>query len=108
MVKITLVEPNGETKCFDAPIGQNLMEAATKHGVEGIVGECGGNCVCGTCRFYPAAEWQDRLGAMSEIERDMLEFTGDAEPGVRLACRIAVTPQLDGLVGRLPASQYPD
>lgn len=108
MVKVTMIEPDGEAKSFDAKVGQNLMEAATRNGIEGIIGECGGNCACGTCRFYPDGEWRERLGPISEIEQDMLDDTGDAEEGVRLACRIAVTEQLEGLVARLPVSQRPE
>ena len=103
MVKITLIEPDGAARTFDAKPGQTLMEAATKNGVEGIIGECGGNCVCGTCRFYPAPEWQERLGAVSAIEQDLLEFTEDPQPGVRLSCRITITEELEGMVANLPA-----
>ena len=105
-MKITFVQPSGDAAIVDAALGQTLMEAGTKNGVDGIVAECGGNCTCGTCRIYPDAAWQDRLGAISDIERDMLEFCDDPEPGVRLSCRIAVTEALDGLVVRVPESQY--
>jgi 2Fe-2S ferredoxin len=36
----------------------------------------------------------------------MLEFTEDAAPGVRLACQIQISEDLDGLVVHLPASQH--
>lgn len=106
MVKVTMISATGQPTTVEAREGQTLMEAVTRAGVDGMVGECGGNCACGTCRFYPDAAWQGRLGPMSDIERDMIEFTEDAEPGVRLACRIRVTADLDGLVARLPESQY--
>ena len=106
MVRLTMIAATGEETTLDAAAGQTLMEAVTRAGVEGMIGECGGNCACGTCRFHPDAAWRDRLGTISAIEQDMLEFTGDPEPGVRLACRIVVTEALDGLVARLPASQY--
>ena len=106
MVRITFIEPDGRAIAVEAREGQTVMEAATKGGVDGIVAECGGNCVCGTCRIYPEAQWQDKLGAVSEIEADMLEFKDDREPGVRLACRIAVHEGLNGMTVRLPSSQF--
>ena len=35
----------------------------------------------------------------------VIESTGDGDPGVRLSCQITVSPELDGLVVRLPESQ---
>lgn len=105
MVKITFIEADGGEIIVDARLGQSLMEAAVKHGVEGVVAECGGSCACGTCRVYPDPAWQDRLGAISDVEAEMLEDTGDAEPGVRLSCRIMVTAQLEGLIVNVPAAQ---
>lgn len=105
MATITYIEADGERITVDAQPGQTVMEAAVKHGVRGIAAECGGNCVCGTCRIYPDPEWQSRLGEISAIEADMLEFREDPEPGVRLACRIMVSDDLDGLVVRLPENQ---
>jgi 2Fe-2S ferredoxin len=37
----------------------------------------------------------------------MLDFAAiPPEPGSRLSCQIVLTPELDGLQVRLPASQY--
>jgi ferredoxin, 2Fe-2S len=105
MVNIRFVEIDGQEIIVDAGLGQSLMEAAVKHGVAGIIAECGGNCVCGTCRVYPDAAWRDRLGDITPVEAEMLEDKGDAGEGVRLSCRITVTGELDGLVVHVPAAQ---
>lgn len=105
MVSITFAEADGRMITIEARPGQTLMEAATKGGIDGIVAECGGNCACGTCRCYPGSDWQGLLGPVSEIEADMLDFREDREPGARLACRIMVRDDLDGMTVRLPASQ---
>lgn len=106
MARVTFIEADGDETAVEARPGQSLMEAAVKSGVNGIAADCGGNAACGTCRIYPVAAWRDRLAPIRAIEQDMLEFTGDAEPGVRLACQIRVSDELDGLVVRLPASQH--
>ena len=106
MVKITFVEDNGDTKTVDADPGLSIMKAAVNNGVAGIVAECGGNCACGTCRIYVDEAWSARLPPPEESEQEMLEFSEDAHPGVRLSCQIAVTEELEGLEVALPASQY--
>ena len=106
MVKVIFVEANGTKTEVNARSGQVLMEAATKGGVAGIAADCGGNCACGTCRVYPELAWQGRLGEISAIEADMLEFSEDSQPGARLSCRIMVTEELEGLVVRLPENQH--
>ncbi len=44
----------------------------------------------------------DRLPAPSAEEEDMLDLVPDATRSSRLACQIALTPALDGLIARLP------
>ena len=52
-VKITLVQADGEAVIIeDAAVGVSLMEVAKAHGVDGILGDCGGGCACATCHVY--------------------------------------------------------
>jgi 2Fe-2S ferredoxin len=106
MVKITYIEADGETRVIDVPPGQSVMEGAAKNGVRGIAADCGGNCACATCRIYVDPSWAAKLGQASDSERDMVEYSGDTEPNVRLSCQIKVTEALDGLVVRMPAEQH--
>ena len=42
-VTITMVQTDGtEVIIEDAPLGQSLMVVARAHGVDGILGDCGG------------------------------------------------------------------
>jgi 2Fe-2S ferredoxin len=106
MVKITYVEASGAEHVVDAKPGQTVMETAVKNNVPGIAADCGGTCACGTCRVYLSDAWQEKLGPPSEMEQAMIEYSGDATPGVRLSCQIKVTPELDGLIVRTPESQH--
>lgn len=106
MAKITYVEASGTEHVVDAKPRLSLMENAVKNGVPGIVAECGGACACATCRVYVDEAWREKTGEPSEMERSMIEYSGDSEDGIRLSCQIAVTEELDGLVVRIPASQY--
>ena len=42
---------------LDVKEGASLMEAATRHGVPGIIGECGGSMSCATCHVVVDPAW---------------------------------------------------
>lgn len=103
MITITFIQPDGSQTVATAKPGGSLMQAAVDHGVKGIVGECGGSMACATCHCHVDSGWRNRTGAMSPGEADMLELSaGEVRPESRLACQITLTPELDGLVIRLP------
>lgn len=104
MPKITYIEANGETFTVDAPAGATLMQVAVDNMIEGIVAECGGGCSCATCHVY--IEQQDLIEPAGELEREVLGIISEALPTSRLSCQIVVTDAMDGLVVKLPESQY--
>ncbi len=107
MAQVTFIEHNGTEHTVEVPNGDSLMQGALNNAVTGIVGECGGGLACATCLCYVDPAWSDRLDAPSDMEKDMLEFSthGD-KPGSRLSCQINISDELDGLVVRLPESQF--
>ena len=105
MVAVTLIEPSGRERRFDARPGLSLMEAALAAGVEGIDADCGGAAACATCHVHVAAEWRDRLPPPTEAEEAMLEFVSAPGPGSRLSCQIRLDATLDGLVARVAPEQ---
>ena len=105
MVAIRFVAVDGREQVIDARSGLSLMENAVANGIAAIEAVCGGNAYCGTCRVHVEPEWRHVTGELTDMEGPMIEASGDTEPGVRLACQIPVTPALEGLVVRTPASQ---
>jgi ferredoxin, 2Fe-2S len=105
MPTVTFIEHNGTVHTVEAEAGQTLMETAIKHGVPGIVAECGGACSCATCHVYVDEAWKDKTGQASEMEEDMLDFAADVRPTSRLSCQIRITDALDGLVVGIPDRQ---
>ena len=105
MVAITFIAADGAEQTIDASEGLSLMENAVGGGIAAIEAVCGGNAYCGTCRVHVEPDWRATMGEASEVERPMIEAAGDETPGVRLSCQITVTPDLEGLVVRTPASQ---
>ena len=97
----------GGVKQVDVPVGTSVMLGAVKNGVDGIIAECGGNCMCATCHVYVDSGWLDKLDPVSDTEDAMLESTAaERLPNSRLSCQIKVTAELDGLAVTTPESQY--
>ena len=74
--------------------------------IDGVLAECGGSCSCATCHCYVDEAWFEKVGEADGTEKIMLEMAIDPQPTSRLSCQIKVTEELDGLVVRLPESQY--
>lgn len=106
MAKITFIQPDGTSQTVDATPGNTVMEAAKLNNVPGIEAECGGACACATCHVYVDAAWSPKTGKPESMEEDMLDFAFDVRPESRLSCQMKVTPELDGLIVRVPGKQF--
>lgn len=107
LVTAHLDSPGGVRRVVSGPVGTSLMRAATAAGVGGIAADCGGVLSCATCHVIVAPEWASRLPQPDADELAMLDMTAaPREPHSRLCCQIVLVPELDGLVARLPATQY--
>lgn len=103
---LTFIHPDGRSETLEAGNGESAMMVATRHGVAEIVGECGGNAMCATCHVYVDESWVGRLPAISDDEDALLDgAAAERRDTSRLSCQIRMTPELDGLVLRLPERQ---
>jgi 2Fe-2S ferredoxin len=50
--------------------------------------------------------WSQAAGSPAKDEAEMLEMVDSTEETSRLACQIKVTAAMEGMVVRLPESQY--
>jgi 2Fe-2S ferredoxin len=103
MPKMTFVERDGTQRVVDAPLGLSVLEVAHKHGVD-IEGACEGSLACSTCHVVVDPAWYSRLSKATEDEEDMLDLAFGLQSTSRLGCQIVMTPELDGLVVKLPAA----
>jgi len=88
------------------PLGSSVMEGAVTNGVDGIVAECGGACMCATCHVYVDETFLDKLQPIAEDEQEMLNNTfAPRQPNSRLGCQIKITEDLDGLTVKTPEAQ---
>jgi 2Fe-2S ferredoxin len=106
MPKFIFISESGESAEIEARLGTSAMRAAVFVGLEGILAECGGSLVCGTCHVYVEPAQFAGLPPPSAAEDEMLEMTAsERRPNSRLSCQIVMTDALDGLVLYLPERQ---
>ncbi len=105
MPRITYIEHNGTEHTVDVAVGLTVMEGAVNNNITGIEADCGGACACSTCHVYVDPDWVEKLPAREDMEEDMLDFAYEPNERSRLTCQIQVTPELDGLVVRMPEKQ---
>jgi ferredoxin, 2Fe-2S len=106
MPNIVFIHPDGVREELEIDEGTSVMQGATSQGIDGIVAECGGNCMCATCHVYVEPSQLSMLPPMSEEEDALLDGTAsERQPNSRLSCQIQVTPELDGLTLTLPERQ---
>ena len=103
---VTYISASGKRREVAVPIGSSVMEGAVNNGVEGIVAECGGACMCATCHIYVDEAWLPRLRPIAEDEEAMLGNTfAPRKPNSRLGCQIPITEELNGLTVTTPEAQ---
>jgi ferredoxin, 2Fe-2S len=105
MPKVTYVLRDSVSRILDLRLGQSVMHGAWNNGSPGILAECGGNCMCGTCHVYIEA-MAEALPRIAMNESDMLDETAAGrKSNSRLSCQIKMTDALDGLVVRIAECQ---
>ena len=103
----TLFSTNGSTENVHV-----AMMAAVKPGETLVMARNGhksafsGLVLSGARPVYVEPEWASKVGQRAQMEEDMLDFAFDVRDQSRLSCQIKVTPELDGLVVRVPAKQF--
>jgi 2Fe-2S ferredoxin len=106
MPRVTYIDTDGKETALDIAVGTSVMQAAVYNGLDGIVAECGGSCMCATCHVYVREDLLAKTPAMQPDEDAMLEGTASPRrPNSRLSCQLVVSPEMDGLVVYLPETQ---
>lgn len=103
MPKMTFIDPKGDAREVDAPVGKSILDIAHANNVD-IEGACEGAMACSTCHVIVDPAWYDRLPAPGIDEEDMLDLAFGLTRTSRLGCQVEITEDLDGLVVRLPAA----
>ncbi|MBJ6135242.1 2Fe-2S iron-sulfur cluster binding domain-containing protein [Ochrobactrum sp. Q0168] len=97
-MKAIFIVPAGNEVTVDVESGVSLMRAATAHGVDGIIADCGGSASCATCHVFVDEEYLKRLPIPSSNEEQMLDCTAaDRKANSRLSCQIVMSENLEGI-----------
>jgi 2Fe-2S ferredoxin len=104
-VKIIATDRKGAEHTLEGRDGWSVMEILRDGGLD-IAAECGGACACATCHVFVDQQWLGKLPKKDDMEVTMLDFAPEVEANSRLSCQIKVTPELEGLVVRMPKSQH--
>jgi iron-sulfur cluster assembly protein len=67
--------------------GEILLDRLLQDGI-GIAHDCGGKLACTSCQIV-IREGMEGMNAASEDELDLLDRSGAADPGARLACQVS-------------------
>ena len=106
MAQVRYIQPDGIERVIDVKAGESLMQAAVENGVDGIVAECGGACMCATCHVYVDDQDLARLAPVEATEDEMLEATAaERRSNSRLSCQLKAGPDLDGITVRIAPEQ---
>lgn len=106
MPKIIFVNHDNSREEVTVASGTSVMQAAINNGIDAMVAECGGACSCATCHCYIDPIWLAKVAPASSTEADMLECVVNPQENSRLGCQIVIQDELDGIIIKLPESQY--
>ncbi|KAJ4572597.1 mitochondrial matrix iron-sulfur protein [Exophiala dermatitidis] len=99
---VTFIDKDGDRHTFEVSAGDNLLDIAQANDLE-MEGACGGSCACSTCHvIVEDEEMYDKIPEASDDENDMLDLAFGLTETSRLGCQVVMTPELDGLVVKLP------
>ena len=101
-VNVTFVDKAGIETPVVGKVGERIMYLAHRKGID-MEGACEASLACTTCHCYVDSEqhW-DILPEATETEEDLLDMAPFLDVNSRLGCQLILSPELDGIVIRLP------
>jgi ferredoxin len=102
-IKITFEKPDGTHQEVDAPLGSSLLEVAHGSGLYELEGACEGSLACSTCHVILDQKVFDILPEATDDENDMLDLAFGLTETSRLGCQVIVTPELEGMLVKIPS-----
>lgn len=106
-IHVTFHLADRSSRVVPIEVGSSLMEGARHHGVEGIVADCGGGAICGTCHVIVDPAWSESFDPPEMTERALIEFVPESSPTSRLSCQLVLREDHEGLEVNVPSEQLP-
>ena len=71
---------------------------------EQFLGACGGSCACSTCHvIVKDPDIYDKIPEPDDDENDMLDLAFGLTETSRLGCQVKMSPEINGIVVKLPS-----
>ena len=103
MPTVNFILADGTQRSVEARIGDTLMMTAVNNDISGVIAECGGSMMCGTCHCYVPEDWVQVVPTPMEGEIEMLDSVeGERTEFSRLSCQISITEAMDGITVKIP------
>ena len=109
-VNITFKIPGEKDITASFPVGTTILDAARQVGAP-LPGVCEASLACSTCHviiesqtFFEITKKNLPDHELSEDEEDLLDMAPDVEPTSRLGCQVVLTPEMDGMVVKVPTN----
>ena len=83
------------------PAGRRLADLIRGFGLQ-LKGDCRSSGNCAGCHVHLREGWTSRLARPTPEEAGQLAQIAGAGPGSRLACRVVMSPELDGVEVDIP------
>ncbi|KAF7505261.1 mitochondrial matrix iron-sulfur protein [Endocarpon pusillum] len=100
---VTFIDKDGDKHTFEVAKGDNLLDIAQANDIE-MEGACGGSCACSTCHvIVQDPDVYDKLEEPDDDENDMLDLAFGLTETSRLGCQVKMSPEIDGIVVKLPS-----
>lgn len=106
MPRVIFQYADGSQRAIEIAEGWTVMEGARHEGLAGIVAECGGGAICGTCHVRIDPAWYQHFDAPEDIEAALLEMVPERGETSRLACQLVLSAKHDGLSVCVPSRQF--
>lgn len=97
MIDLLVFTRDGAAEEVKAHEGITLLEAIRGSGNEELQALCGGTRSCATCHVIVDEAFIDRTGRAEGDEGDLLEGSAFMSTSSRLACQIALRPDMSGM-----------
>ena len=106
MPKVTFIEYDSSEHEVEIEAGLSLMEGALDNLIMALLPSAvvAVSAVPVIALLIP--EWVQATGEANAQENELLDMVDSRQPTSRLSCQIKVTEQMDGLIVRLPESQF--
>ena len=102
-INVTFITKEGQKLSVVGKSGERALYLAHRKGID-MEGACEASLACTTCHVYVESEEEhwDQLPEATETEEDLLDMAPFLAPNSRLGCQIILSPDIDGIVLRLP------